>query len=128
MLFLLIVIAVVVFAWIRHTRANRQRWMARLHLPGLWVCDGEENSKEEKRTLELTGGLASGTYRSSDLGNGEWRLSGHTLLLRGDATEELALDLTVHDVGKISLERKSGERRVYNKRSGNVVPLLRRQT
>lgn len=128
MLFLLVVIAVLVFAWVRHTRANRQRWLARLHLPGLWVCDGEGNRMEETRTLELTGGLASGTYRSSDLGHGEWRLSGRTLLLHGEAAAELALDLTFHDVGKISLERKPGEWRVYHKRSGNVVPLLRRQT
>ncbi len=122
MLLLVFVIAVFVFAWARNTRASRQRWVARLQLPGLWISENEE-----KRTLELAGGLASGTYRSSDLGNGWWRLSGHTLWLRTDA-RELALDLVFHDVGRISLECRPGERRLYTKRSGNVIPLVRRQT
>jgi|GEM_PF-1392431 len=122
MLLFVIVIAVFIFAWARNTRAKRQQWVARLQLPGLWVSENEE-----KRTLDLAGGLASGTYRSSDLGNGQWRLSGHTLLLRSDS-QELALDLVFHDIGKISLECRPGERRLYIKRSGNVIPLVTRQT
>jgi hypothetical protein len=127
MLFFLFVIAlVVVFAWLQKMRADRQRWLARLQLPGLWICEGEEHPKEERRTLDLDGGLSSGTYRSSDLGHGAWRLSGHTLLLSSDS-HEFALDLIFYDVGKISLERVPGERLIYNKRSGNVIPLVRRQ-
>ena len=134
--FLFAIAAVLAAAWVRKMRVKRQRWLARLQLPGLWICEGQENQKEEnqkeekhkadRRTLELDGDLAAGTYRSSDLGNGTWRLSGHTLLLASDS-RELALDLNLLDVGQISLERIAGERRLYNKRSGNVVPLVRRQ-
>ena len=126
MLFFLFVIAVIVVAWVRKMRADRQQWLARLQLPGLWICDGQEDQKEDRRTLDLDGGLSSGTYRSSDLGHGAWRLSGHTLLLSSDS-HEFALDLIFHDVGRISLERAPGERLIYNKRSGNVIPLVRRQ-
>ena len=127
MLFFLFVIAVVVgFAWLQKIRADRQRWLARLQLPGVWICEGQESQKEDRRTLDLDGGLSSGTYRSSDLGHGAWRLSGHTLLLSSDS-HEFALDLILHDVGRISLERAPGERLIYNKRSGNVIPLVRRQ-
>ena len=127
MLFFLFVIAVVVgFAWLQKIRADRQRWLARLQLPGVWICEGQESQKEDRRTLDLDGGLSSGTYRSSDLGHGAWRLSGHTLLLSSDS-HEFALDLIFHDVGRISLERAPGERLIYNKRSGNVIPLVRRQ-
>lgn len=126
MLFFLFVIAVIVVAWIRKMRADRQQWLARLQLPGLWICDGQEDQKDDRRTLDLDGGLSSGTYRSSDLGHGSWRLSGHTLLLSSDS-HEFALDLIFHDVGRISLERAPGERLIYNKRSGNVIPLVRRQ-
>lgn len=127
MVFLLLVIAVVVvFAWLQKMRADRQRWLARLQLPGVWTCEGQESQKEDRRTLDLDGGLASGTYRSSDLGHGAWRLSGHTLLLSSDS-HAFALDLIFHDVGRISLERAPGERLIYNKRSGNVIPLVRRQ-
>ena len=124
--FLFAIAAVLAAAWVRKMRVERQRWLTRLQLPGVWICDGQENHVEDRRTLDLDGDLASGTYRSSDLGNGTWRLSGHTLLLGSDS-QELALDLIFHDVGQISLGRTPGERRIYNKRSGNVVPLVRRQ-
>lgn len=133
MLFFLFVIAVVAgFAWLQKIRADRQRWLARLQLPGVWVCEGQESQNSQKseregrRTLDLDGDLSSGTYRSSDLGHGAWRLSGHTLLLSNDS-HEFALDLIFHDVGRISLERAPGERLIYTRRSGNVIPLVRRQ-
>jgi len=129
-LFFLFVIAVVVgFAWLQKIRADRQRWLVRLQLPGVWLGEGQEgqeSQKEGRRTLDLDGGLSSGTYRSSDLGHGAWRLSGHTLLLSSDS-HEFALDLIFHDVGRISLERAPGERLIYTKRSGNVIPLVRRK-
>lgn len=126
MVFFVFLVAVVVIAWVRKMRAERERWLARLQLPGLWICEDQENPAAEKRTIHLDGGLASGTYGSSDLGYGDWRLAGHTLLLRSDS-HELALELIFHGIGKISLERTPGDRRIYNKRSGNVVPLVRRQ-
>lgn len=126
MFFLFVIAGVIAVAWTRKIRTDRQRWLGRLQLPGLWICEGQENQKENRQTLDLDGDLSSGNYRSSDLGNGVWRLSGHTLLLTSD-THESALDLIFHDVGKISLEPMPGQRRVYSKRSGNVVPLVRRQ-
>lgn len=126
MVFFVFLVVIVAIVWVRKMRAQRELWLARLQLPGLWICEDQENPAEEQRTLHLDGGLASGTYRSSDLGNGDWRLTGHTLVLRNEL-HELALDLIFHDIGKISLERRPGERRIYGKRSGNVVPLVRRQ-
>jgi hypothetical protein len=72
---LLVVIAVclVVLVWVRGARRNRERWLQRLDLPGIWRCDNEHG------TLELSGELQSGTYRFREPDadeQGTWGLDG----------------------------------------------------
>lgn len=75
-------------------------------------------------SLSLQGSLSAGEFRSSRLGTGHWRLSGHTLTL-DTGSQVHAFDLTFHDAGRIGLEAGPGRRRVFVRRTSNVVPLRR---
>ncbi len=121
---LLVVIAVtaLVVVWVRGTRQNRVRWLARLDLPGNWEREGEWGK------LELSGGMDCGNYRISD-GNGaedrsgSWSLEGHTLVLDGGSKDRRECDLRLFQEGKIGVDGPGLERRVYQKVPSNVVPL-----
>ena len=52
-LIVVIAVAALAFIWIRGTRRNRARWLARLDLPGTWDREGQWGR------LELTGELTS---------------------------------------------------------------------
>ena len=121
---LLVVIAVtaLVVVWVRGTKRNRARWLARLDLPGVWEREGEWGR------LELTGNLDGGRYRISDGGNtaeeaGEWHLEGHTLKLVSEGGEATEHDLRLFQEGKIGIDGPRLTRRVYQKVPSNVVPL-----
>jgi hypothetical protein len=121
---LLVVIAVtaLVVVWVRGTRRNRQRWLERLDLPGIWEREGEWGR------LELVGGLDQGKFRISDGEGGEdragdWRLEGHTLVLSHDGRGRAEYDLRLFQEGKIGVDGPGLERRIYQKVPSNVVPL-----
>lgn len=121
---LLVVIAVtaLVVVWVRGTRRNRLRWLARLDLPGIWEREGEWGR------LELTGGLDEGSFRIADGEGmadrtGRWRLEGNTLIFAEEGGEPLECELRLFQEGKIGLDGPTLERRVYQKVPSNVVPL-----
>ncbi len=121
---LLVVIAVtaLVVVWVRGTRKNRQQWLSRLDLPGIWEREGEWGR------LELTGELDEGNYRIADGEgdedrSGKWRLEGHTLILTDASGERFECDLRLFKEGKIGIDGPTLERRVYQKVPSNVVPL-----
>ena len=121
-LLVVIAVATIVFVWVRGTRRNRARWLARLDLPGIWEREGKGGR------LELTGGLEAGAYRIWDGGHGQdesgrWRLEGHTLHLVPESGEARACDLRLFQEGKIGIDGPGLERRIYQKVPGNVVPL-----
>lgn len=121
-LILVIIVGVLAFIWIRGTRRNRARWLARLDLPGIWEREGEWGR------LELTGNLDRGNYRFSEGGrgtdeSGRWVLEGHTLKLTTDKGQTDSYDLRLFQEGKIGIDGPRRERRIYQKVPSNVVPL-----
>ncbi len=121
---LLVVIAVagLAYIWLRGARANRERWLKRLDLPGSWSW------QEHDGTLELAGDLSQGTFRKLEAGaesHGEWHLRGHDLHLNSSDGSIRIYDLRFFEAGKIGLRSGEAEARVYVKSPSNVVPLRR---
>ena len=117
-----LIVAGLVFVWVRGTRRNRARWLARLDLPGVWEREGEWGR------LELSGDLDRGKYRISDGGSvpdesGRWLLEGHTLRLIAEDGSSDDYDLRLFQEGKIGIDGPRRERRIYQKVPSNVVPL-----
>lgn len=121
-LLVVIVVAAICVLWVRTTRLSRQRWLARLDLPGIWRWEDNDG------VLELAGELDHGQYRLREadrVEQGAWRLEGHELLLEPQGGRAAALDLRFFDVGKIGVHGPGLERRIYVKERGNVVPMRR---
>jgi hypothetical protein len=121
-LLLVLIVAGVCFWWVQSNRQHRQRWLARLDLPGTWLREGEDGS------LELDGDLDRGRYRLRDGDEdeqGAWELKGHDLVLTPRRGVPCVLDLRLFSEGKIGLHGAGREHRIYVKRRGNVVPLRR---
>lgn len=122
-LLVVIVVAAVVFVWVSGTRRNRQRWLERLDLPGVWRWQDRDGQ------LEFTGGLQAGRYRFAEPGadeQGAWELQGHTLVLTSESDDNTRrFDLRFFDSGKIGIDGPGRERRIYVKQQTNVVPLRR---
>lgn len=121
-LFVVIAVTALVVVWVRGTRRNRARWLARLDLPGIWERDGEWGR------LELTGDLDRGSYRIAEGGeqpaeSGTWFLHGHTLCLTSTRGERNEYDLRLFEEGRIGIDGPRLERRIYRKVPSNVVPL-----
>ena len=119
---LVIAAAALAFVWIRGTRRNRARWLARLDLPGIWEREGEWGR------LELSGDLDRGKYRFSEgeagtNESGHWILEGHTLRLTSESGQTDDYDLRLFQEGKIGIDGPRRERRIYQKMPSNVVPL-----
>jgi len=123
-LLVVIIVAAGVYLWVRGTRMNRQRWLERLDLPGVWEWD------EHNGSLEFTGSFSEGSYRLREDGRderGRWILAGHVLELAPESGSTRRLDLRFFDGGKIGLAPESGDARVYVKTPSNVVPLRPRK-
>jgi hypothetical protein len=121
-LVVVVVVAVVCALWVRANRAGRRRWLERLNLPGTWLWADHDG------VLVLDGDLDGGLYRLRDNGHeeqGEWRLQGHDLILEPRRGKSAALDVRLFTEGKIGLHGPGRERRIYVKKTGNVVPLRR---
>lgn len=121
-LLVVIGVAAVVFLWLKAARSSRQRWLARLDLPGTWRWEDHEGS------LELAGELSHGSFRMIDGTveiSGEWQLVGHELRLLDRSGTQNNYDLRFFDAGKIGLHRSGQDARVYRKTPSNVVPLRR---
>lgn len=121
-LLLVLIVAGMCFWWVQSSRQQRQRWLARLDLPGVWLWDGGDGA------LELDGDLDRGHYRLRDGDEdeqGTWELNGHDLVLTPRRGRPCVLDLRFFAEGKIGLHGPGREHRIYVKRRGNVVPLRR---
>ncbi|MEQ8857589.1 MAG: hypothetical protein RIC56_02980 [Pseudomonadales bacterium] len=121
-LLIVIVVAAVCVYWVRSTRAQRQRWLRRLDLPGSWEWQDHDGE------LELDGGLDHGHYRICEgdrVEQGEWRLEGHDLVLEARGGSPTTLDLRLFTEGRIGIHGPGREHRIYIKKRGNVVPLRR---
>jgi len=122
---LVVVLAVtaICITWVRASRRNRRRWLARLDLPGHWKWQDHAGS------LELEGDLDEGRYRfveGAEEEQGRWRLRSHELVLQPDKGGAVStLDVRLFEEGKIGLHGPGRERRIYVKQRANVVPLRR---
>lgn len=130
-LLVVISIACITVLWVKGARKNRQRWLERLNLPGLWHWQQSVAANPGAAgTLELSGGLSSGTYRLVEPDaeeSGNWILKGHTLELSPVGAERTGrYDVRFFDDGKIGIDGPGRERRIYVKERTNVVPLRRR--
>ena len=126
---LLAVIVVAAIVYLRGTRAARRRWLVQLNLPGAWHRD----AAGERRLLRLGGELDGGRYVAVDGGSeetGVWRLSGHTLVLHPDQSDDpdasRHFDIRLFDTGRIGIDGPGREREIYVKRADNVIELRAR--
>jgi hypothetical protein len=124
-LVLLLTVAAAVYLWVRQARIVRQRWLARLALPGVWSSD----TPHGEVTIEFQGEPDRGSYvetqrRTTE--RGRWRIEGSQLWLDGDDGER-AYDLRLFDDGSIGIDGTGRERMVFVRRRNNVVPLRQRR-
>jgi hypothetical protein len=125
LLILLTVIGGAVFVWVKRTRAARDRWIARLSLPGMWQCDAPNGPA----MLEFTGDPTSGHFiersgRATE--RGRWRLLGSRIELESDNGTRI-YELRLFENGSIGIDGPGRERRIYVRQRSNVVPLRKRQ-
>ena len=123
---LVIVVALVAFTWARGAHRNRLRWLERLDLPGTWYS-GNPGGSGGSVTLELSGSLNGGAYvetAGERTEAGTWRLMGHTLSFTSSGGT-CECDLRLFEAGRIGVDGPGRERRIYERRQDNVVPLRR---
>lgn len=125
-LLMAVIVGAVTF-WVRGMRRARRDWLTQLNLPGTWRLDRDD----ESRLLRLGGSLDGGRYVARDgmsEEHGDWRLAGHTLVLRpdGDADDGRRFDLRQFDTGRIGIDGPGREREIYVKRADNVIELRAR--
>jgi hypothetical protein len=124
-LVLLLAVVAAVYLWIRQSRIARQRWLARLALPGVWSSDTEAGDV----TVEFQGEPDHGSYVETDrhtTERGRWRIEGSQLWLSSESGER-AYELRLFADGSIGVDGPGRERRVYVRRRNNVVPLRQRR-
>ena len=123
-LFVVGIVGLGIFLYMRNTRLAKEKWLRKLDMPGLW------HWQDGRATLTLSGGYDKGKFvaveksdESADrIVEGEWRLRGHTLDLLAPGYRQ-SLDVTLYQAGSIGLEDETGNRRAYIKEATNVVPL-----
>lgn len=122
-------IGVVFWALARSLREQRLSWVRRLALPGTWT--GERDGQRYRLVLE--GDADRGRYREITEAadgrreeTGRWQLVEQTLRFSPDSGKESACELRLFEAGRIGLHGPGRARRIYERESGNVVPLLQR--
>ena len=116
-----LLVAGLVFLYLRSNHKARKRWLQQLALPGQW------RSERDNSQLVLSGSLKSGDFQwqnRSHRDSGQWQYVGQTLTLRGDQTRTFEVQL--FQPGVISLIREDGTAELFNKQSTNVVPLAKK--
>ena len=112
--------------WLMRARTSRRRWLAELHLPGIW--DLEDASPPT--VLEFSGEAEEGLYLArsgTDVEEGAWRIAGRNLVLIPEGgAPPLEYELRVFGPGSIGIHGPGRERQVYLRRGDNVVPIHRR--
>ena len=116
-----LLVAGLVFLYLRSNHKARERWLQQLALPGQW------RSEREDSQLVLSGSLKRGDFQwhnRSHRDSGQWQYVGQILTLRGDQTRTFEVQL--FQPGVISLIREDGTAELFNKQSTNVVPLAKK--
>ena len=116
-----LLVAGLVFLYLRSNHKARERWLQQLALPGQW------RSEREDSQLVLSGSLKRGDFQwqnRSQRDSGQWQYTGQTLTLRGDQTR--TFEVQFFQPGVISLIREDGTAELFNKQSTNVVPLAKK--
>ncbi|HET6472917.1 MAG TPA: hypothetical protein VFG38_13810 [Pseudomonadales bacterium] len=124
-LLVVLIIATACYLWVKRTRAARDRWIARLSLPGVWQCE----SPGGRWVLEFVGEPTAGRYTEQSgraTERGRWRLLGNEIQLETDAGTR-TYQLRLFDNGSIGIDGPGRERRIYVRQRSNVVPLRKRQ-
>jgi len=124
-LLLVVLMCFVAWFWVKNARMQRERWLSRLALPGVWVCRLPDKATTR---LEFSGTTHEGRYaeyEGDDIIEGNWRLEAHTLTLER-AVGGFPLELRMFEEGKIGLDRPDGTQRIYfKKQTGNNVVEMR---
>lgn len=132
-LLVVVLIAGLVFFYVRGTRQARLGWLRKLDLPGRWLAVPAEGDTADEagdaEELILKGQIAQGDYvwvQQGKIQQGRWRVSGSQLELQQSGETSQVLDLHLFKPGQIGLEDQEGRRRLFHKALDNVVPLRRR--
>ncbi|MEM9622286.1 MAG: hypothetical protein AAF993_11585, partial [Pseudomonadota bacterium] len=121
-LLVVVVVAALVFFYVRATRRARLAWLQKLALPGRWLAEVPEASAtagaDPVEELILKGEISGGDYiwlrEDQSQQRGEWRVSGNNLELCRDGDASEMLDLHLFKPGQIGLEDKAGHRRIFH--------------
>lgn len=117
--------------WLMRARAGRRRWLAELHLPGIW----DLKDAGTPTVLEFSGAAEEGHYLArsgKDEEEGAWRIAGRSLVLVPEVSapeqdpQPVEYELRVFGPGSIGIHGPGRERQVYLRRGDNVVPIHRR--
>jgi hypothetical protein len=120
------VITFLVVSWARRNQRARQRWLARVNLPGHWSADVENGVT----SIEFAGGLGEGSYRERAPAfeeRGQWTLHGAHLTLTPERGSAVRYDFRRFEDGSIGIDGPGRQRRLYVRRQSNVVPLRGRR-
>ncbi len=124
-LVLLAVIGGVAYLWVVRTRTARERWIARLSLPGVWQSDAPGGAC----VLEFVGDPTSGHFIERvgrAIERGRWRLAGTAIELESERGTR-RYELRLFENGSIGIDGPEREHRIYVRQRSNVVPLRKRQ-
>jgi hypothetical protein len=124
--FLVVMVAVAAFVWVRRNQRARRAWLTRVNLAGTWECPQEDTTS----VLEFSGGPAEGRYteRAQDHGDeGSWLLHGSYIRFDSDQSGPTDCVFRLFGDGSIGIDGPGRERRIYVRRVSNVVPLRQRQ-
>jgi hypothetical protein len=122
------VVGFLAFRWMRwnaRVRRERLQWLTRVNLAGQWTQEADDDD-----SVEFSGGPAEGTYRARVADRqeiGKWLLHGAHLTLTPEQGRPIDYDFRLFENGSIGIDGPGRPRRVYVRRTSNVVPLRRRQ-
>ena len=124
----LILAFIVIVAWISATRKARRKWIEQLDLNGTWDLETSDPEQSEQN-LWFEGEPENGifTFQSKDENvTGAWKIVGSRLVLTSEQDNEQEFELRFFETGRVGLLGPDDQKRVFKKRSENIVKLRRR--
>ena len=125
--FLVVMVALAAFVWVRRNQRARRAWLARVNLAGTWECPQDDATS----VLEFSGGPAEGRYTErtqEQRDEGRWLLHGSHIRFESDQSGgPTDCVFRLFGDGSIGIDGPGRERRIYVRRVSNVVPLRQRQ-
>ncbi len=123
-----LIVVVAILVWFKIVRDARRRWVEELDLVGTWDLDVSE-SDATPLSVTFHGNTDNGTYWVQSIDNnvdGDWRLSGSSLVLVDPERGDLEYEVRLFDKGSIGINGPDHDHALFKKRSENIVPLRRR--